>query len=107
MFEIEDKSFESRLINLFKKLKLNLDLLKLRCLLNSRKEFGNYLSAFKKPFMANFYKKQRLKNNILVDQSGNPTGGKWSFDQENRKKFQRILNYPISLYLKIVVILMT
>ena len=50
--------------------------------------------------MANFYKKQRLKNNILVDQSGNPTGGKWSFDQENRKKIPKDIKLPKKIIFK-------
>ena len=35
--------------------------------LNSRTAFKEYLGNVKKPFMANFYKKQRIKNKILVD----------------------------------------
>ena len=100
MFEIEDKSFESRLINLFKKIKIKFRFIETPMFINSRKEFGNYLSSSKKPFMANFYKKQRLKNNILVDQSGNPTGGKWSFDQENRKKIPKDIRLPDQLIFK-------
>ena len=100
MFEIEDKSFESRLINLFKKIKIKFRFIETPMFINSRKDFGNYLSASKKPFMANFYKKQRLKNNILVDQSGNPTGGKWSFDQENRKKIPKDIKLPNQLMFK-------
>ena len=40
----------------------------------------------KKYLMANFYKKQRKNFNILID-GDKPVGGKWSFDDENRKKF--------------------
>ncbi|MEJ2005802.1 MAG: cryptochrome/photolyase family protein, partial [Cyclobacteriaceae bacterium] len=36
-------------------------------------------------FMASFYKKQRKKLNLLMS-TGGPAGGKWSFDEENRKK---------------------
>ena len=42
MFEIEDKSFESRLINLFKKLKIKFRFIETPMFINSRKEFGNY-----------------------------------------------------------------
>jgi len=35
--------------------------------------------------MASFYKKQRRKFNLLMD-GDEPQGGKWSFDEENRKK---------------------
>ena len=43
-----------------------------------------YLSKTKKPFMANFYKIARNKTDILMDK-GKPKGGKWSFDEDNRK----------------------
>lgn len=36
--------------------------------------------------MEAFYRKMRLKYNILLDGSKKPLGGKWNFDQENRKK---------------------
>ena len=55
MFEIEDKSFESRLINLFKKIKIKFRFMKLRCLLIQEKSL-KLLISFKKPFMANFTK---------------------------------------------------
>ena len=34
----------------------------------------------------NFYKWQRIRLNILVTKDNKPIGGKWSFDNENRKK---------------------
>ena len=40
-------------------------------------------------FMANFYKKQRKRYNILLDSNDQPTGGKWSFDDQNRKKLPK------------------
>ena len=43
--------------------------------------------------MANFYKKQRIKNKILVDDD-KPIGGKWSFDEENRKKLPKEIDLP-------------
>lgn len=43
------------------------------------------LKKSKKYFMANFYKEQRKRLNILIDK-GKPIGGKWSFDKDNRKK---------------------
>ncbi len=43
----------------------------------------------KKPFMANFYKAQRQRMRILIDGDGEPLGGRWSFDEENRKKLPK------------------
>ena len=38
--------------------------------------------------MADFYKHQRRKLNILLE-GDKPVGGKWSFDTENRKKIPK------------------
>jgi deoxyribodipyrimidine photolyase-related protein len=45
-------------------------------------------------FMANFYKKVRQDKGILVDQDTKPIGGKWSFDEDNRKKLPRDIALP-------------
>ncbi|MEX2579859.1 MAG: cryptochrome/photolyase family protein [Verrucomicrobiales bacterium] len=39
----------------------------------------------KRPFMAKFYEEQRKRMGILVDEDGEPEGGRWSFDGDNRK----------------------
>lgn len=44
-----------------------------------------HFSSRKKPFMAAFYEAQRKRMGILVDSKGEPEGGRWSFDDENRK----------------------
>lgn len=42
----------------------------------------------KKPFMARFYKNQRARMNILMEE-GEPIGGQFSFDEDNRKKLPK------------------
>lgn len=39
----------------------------------------------KKPFMAAFYEAQRKRMDLLLDPDGKPMGGRWSYDDENRK----------------------
>ena len=92
MFEVEDKFFEKQLLDNFKELKLNY--IKSPMFLSSRDDFKTYLNQVKKPFMANFYKKQRVDHNILVDSNNKPVGGKWSFDDENRKKLPKEIDLP-------------
>ena len=92
MFEVEDKFFEKQLLENLKELKLNY--LKSPMFLSSRDDFKTYLNQVKKPFMANFYKKQRVDHNILVDSNSKPVGGKWSFDDENRKKLPKEIDLP-------------
>lgn len=53
-----------------------------------------------------FYIAQRQQRNILLQSSGEPIGGKWSFDSENRKRFPArsipplIIPTPDNIYLK-------
>tara|TARA_B100000700_G_scaffold172815_1_gene190907 strand:- start:1014 stop:2117 length:1104 start_codon:yes stop_codon:yes gene_type:complete len=68
--------------------------------LTSRKEFKHYLDKTKKPFMANFYKTRRSKLNILMNKDGTPKGGKWSFDEENRKKLPNSVAIPKQIEIK-------
>lgn len=44
-------------------------------------------------FMATFYKNQRTALDLLMDK-GEPVGGKWSFDEDNRKKLPKGLTLP-------------
>ena len=57
-------------------------------------EFKQYLSKSKKPFMAVFYKDVRKKSGILMGSDGNPIGGKWSFDADNRNKLPKNTSIP-------------
>ena len=98
IFEIEDKPFEKKFLSELKNLEINY--LSSPMFLISRAEFKSYLSNTKKPFMANFYKLQRKKNNFLVDENDNPIGGKWSFDEENRKKIPKEFNFPENIEFK-------
>lgn len=46
----------------------------------------------KKPFMARFYQNQRKRMNILME-DGEPVGGQFSFDENNRKKLPK--DHPV------------
>ena len=54
--------------------------------LTSREELKNIFEGKKTYLMETFYRKMRVKHQILVDSANQPVGGKWNFDQENRKK---------------------
>ena len=96
-FEIEDIPFEKKLKSFLKKKNINFREIKSPMFLTSREEFKKYLGETKKPFMANFYKINRLKFNILMNKNGTPKGGKWSFDEDNRKKLPDTIKIPKSL----------
>lgn len=58
--------------------------------LNSKEDLGAFFRHDKKSFFqTTFYKQQRKKHNILLDVNQKPSGGKWTYDSENRKKYPR------------------
>ena len=93
LFEVEDKNFESKLLNGLKRF-VKINYLRSPMFLTTREEFKEYISSVKKPFMAQFYKLQRKKFNLLMDSDNKPLGGKWSFDEDNRKKLPKDINLP-------------
>ena len=93
-FEIEDKFFEKKISQFLKKEKIIWNVVQTPMFLNSRGEFKNYLGKSKKPFMATFYKEVRKKSGILMGADGNPIGGKWSFDEDNRNKLPKDISIP-------------
>merc|ERR1711965_529987 len=93
-FEVEDKFFEKKIKEFLKKEKINWNIVQTPMFLNSRDEFKNYLGKSKKPFMATFYKEVRRKFGILMGADGNPIGGKWSFDEDNRNKLPKDISIP-------------
>ena len=88
-FEIEDKFFEKKIQSFCRENKIELEIEESPMFLNSRKYFEDYLSSVKRPFMANFYERQRKEHGILLTEDGKPVGGKWSYDSENRKKLPK------------------
>jgi len=93
-FEIEDKFFETRMLDFCFEQGLEVEVLPSPMFMTSRKDFLDYLEKSKKPFMKTFYESQRKKFNILLDNNKKPIGGKWSYDTENRKKLPKDLNPP-------------
>ena len=55
----------------------------------------------KKLFQTSFYKNQRKKFNILINEYDKPIGGKWTYDDMNRKKFPKNKKPPSIDYSKI------
>ncbi len=63
--------------------------------LTGRKELKDFFSPLfekkKKFFMKTFYEWQRKRLSILIEPDGSPVGGKWSYDEDNRKKIPKDL----------------
>jgi deoxyribodipyrimidine photolyase-related protein len=56
-------------------------------------EIHQYYGDGRRFFMADFYQFQRKRLQVLVDNNA-PVGGKWSFDEDNRKKIPKGLAIP-------------
>ena len=54
--------------------------------LTTRNELGEFFKGKKIFLLENFYRHMRVKYKILTDPTNKPIGGKWNFDQDNRKK---------------------
>jgi len=94
-FEIEDHFFEDRFNKFVSDNNLETKLFQSPMFLNSRSQFVEFAKTQKSLIkMASFYQKMRIKMSILIDNNKKPIGGKWSFDEENRKKISGKINIP-------------
>jgi deoxyribodipyrimidine photolyase-related protein len=64
-------------------------------LLDKQDAIARFTAA--KRFMASFYKQLRKDREILIDNEGQPVGGQWSFDTDNRQKIPRSTPLPTDI----------
>ena len=58
--------------------------------INTNDDLSKFFRSEKKSFFqTTFYKQQRKKLNILLDEDDKPEGGKWTYDSDNRKKYPK------------------
>ena len=113
VFEIEDRWFRERFERFADRRGLTLRVLPSPMFLTPRAEFANYLedagvdphridtsttattgTPSKRPYLARFYERQRRRLGVLIDDRGKPRGGKWSYDDENRKPLPKSVAIP-------------
>ncbi len=93
-FEIEDKAMEKRLIEFAASEDLERQELQSPMFLSTRDDFAAFAKDSKRLLMGEFYKQQRRRHGILVDDAGQPRGEQWSFDADNRKKLPKNVEPP-------------
>lgn len=84
--EPADFILRKRLVRACEQLDTKIEFLPNPGFLNTPEQNREYRDGKKRWFMADFYKSQRRRLNVLVDDEGNPVGDQWSFDKDNRKK---------------------
>ena len=90
----DDYLLERRINRFAKQLGLSVTYLENPGFLTSPNQLDTRLTKNKTGyFMASFYKNQRTALNLLMDK-GQPVGGKWSFDEDNRKKLPKNIELP-------------
>lgn len=55
----------------------------------SRAEFAEHAQGKRRLVMEAFYRQMRVKHRVLLDDRGQPEGGQWNFDHDNRGAFGR------------------
>ncbi|MFN5417437.1 MAG: cryptochrome/photolyase family protein [Flavobacteriia bacterium] len=88
-FEPEDEWLKKRIIKACTSLNLEINIIESPLFINSLQENENYRESHKNYFQTEFYIHQRKTKNILLEFDKKPSGGKWSFDAENRKKIPK------------------
>ncbi len=60
-----------------------------RHFLSSRADFARHAAGRRQLRMEFFYREMRRRHRVLLDAAGEPLGGRWNFDAENRAAFGR------------------
>jgi len=74
---------------LAKDLNIHLEMLEDEHFYCSRQEFVEWTANKKELRLEYFYRLMRKKHHVLIDADGNPEGGQWNFDQDNRKPYPK------------------
>ncbi len=62
--------------------------------LSTPTEFEDWARGRKELILEHFYRRQRKRLGILIDDDGGPVGGEWNFDAENRQTFKAAPDAP-------------
>ena len=90
LIDPEDYLLERRLKKICKEKNISLTFHENKSFITTKNELSTFFNPDKKKFFqTTFYKAQRKKLNILLDEYGNPDGGDWTYDIMNREKYPK------------------
>ena len=93
-FDMQDKSMARRMARFAKSRKLTCEVLPSPMFMTPRDEFRSWREQQRAPRMVNFYRWQRRRLKLLMTPDDKPVGGKWSFDNDNRKALPADVDAP-------------
>ncbi len=94
-----DYWLQKRIVEKCSELKITTTVYNSPMFLNTKDDNASFFKVDKKKFHQHtFYIEQRKRYRILIDNKGGPVGGKWSFDDENRKKYPAKKTPPTIYY---------
>ena len=99
-FELVDNFLKNRFKKLHNQKNIHWKIHKNPMFILSQHEFNEYASNRNTFLQGHFYKYMRKKLDLLIDENDMPIGGKWSYDEDNRKKITKNINIPIKPRLK-------
>lgn len=94
-YDVCDYWLEKRLLESCKTNRILTEEIPTPLFINTKEDLKDYFGTREKYFQTDFYLQQRKKLNILIEENGKPTGGKWSFDADNRLKYPKNKVAPI------------
>ncbi|MCS5691908.1 cryptochrome/photolyase family protein [Cyanobium sp. FGCU-6] len=92
--EIADRRFEAQLQGFCAERGVRLTVLPSPAFLESVAESRAWFEGRRRPFMKTFYERQRRRLGLLLEADGSPTGGRWSFDADNRRRLPKGYEEP-------------
>ena len=102
IYNPEDNWLEKRIKKSCKKNNIKINIEENPLFLTARDDLLPFFNPEKKKlFQTSFYKSQRKKMKILIDNDENPVGGKWTYDDMNRHKFPKNKKTPTLDYSKL------
>ena len=87
IIDVTDNWLEKRIIESVRKANMSIEWHETPKFINNKPDVLSFFEGKKTYRQTDFYKWQRAKWNILMEGRNQPTGGKWTFDSDNRKKY--------------------
>jgi len=92
--EIADRGFATQLEQFCAEQAVQLTVLPSPAFLESVAESRAWFEGRRRPLMKTFYERQRRRLGLLLEADGSPSGGRWSFDVENRRRLPKGYGEP-------------